>query len=49
MHTYNEALKLALMSARNARFTSNKQTARELWERMLSVSKTQNLMFATGR
>jgi hypothetical protein len=29
MHTYSEALKLALMSARNARFTSNKQTARE--------------------
>ena len=32
MHTYSEALKLALMSARNARFTSNKQTARELWK-----------------
>ena len=32
MHTYSEALELALISARNARFTSNKQTARELWK-----------------
>ena len=32
MHTYSQALELALMSARNARFTSNKQTARELWK-----------------
>jgi hypothetical protein len=32
MHTYSEALELALMSARNARFTSSKQTAREFWK-----------------
>ena len=32
MRTYREALELALMSARNARLTSDKQTARELWK-----------------
>ena len=32
MHTYSEALELALISAHNARFTSNKKTARELWK-----------------
>ena len=32
MHTYSEALELALMSARNARLTSEKRTARELWK-----------------
>jgi len=31
MRAYNEALQLALMSARNARQTSDNQTARELW------------------
>jgi hypothetical protein len=31
MRTYSEALELALMSARNARLSSNKQVARELW------------------
>jgi hypothetical protein len=29
MRTYSEAFELALMSARNARYTSNKQTACE--------------------
>jgi hypothetical protein len=32
MRTYNEALELTLMSARNARQTSDKQTASELWK-----------------
>jgi hypothetical protein len=32
MHTYSEALELALISARNARFTTNKETACELWK-----------------
>jgi hypothetical protein len=32
MRTYNEVLELALMSARNARLTSEKRTARELWK-----------------
>jgi hypothetical protein len=32
MRTYSEALELALMSARNARRSSNKQVARELWK-----------------
>ena len=32
MRTYNEAFELALMSARNTRYTSNKQTACELWK-----------------
>jgi hypothetical protein len=32
MHTFSEALELALMSARNVRFTSNKQAAHELWK-----------------
>ena len=32
MHTYSEALELALMSARNARSASTKQVARELWK-----------------
>jgi hypothetical protein len=32
MHTYNEALELAMMCARNARISSTKQVARELWK-----------------
>jgi hypothetical protein len=32
MHTYSEALELALMSAGNARSASTKQAARELWK-----------------
>ena len=32
MRTYSEALELALMSARNARLSSTKQAARELWK-----------------
>jgi hypothetical protein len=32
MRTYSEVLELALISARNARLTSNKQVARELWK-----------------
>ena len=31
MRTYSKVLELALISARNARFTSHKQTACELW------------------
>jgi hypothetical protein len=30
--TYNEAVKLAEMSARSARYASTKQIARELWK-----------------
>jgi hypothetical protein len=32
MRTYSEALELAIMCARNARLSSNKQVARELWK-----------------
>jgi hypothetical protein len=32
MHTYSEALELALMSARNARLAGTKQAVRELWK-----------------
>jgi hypothetical protein len=32
MHTFREALKLAIMSARNARLSANKQVAQELWK-----------------
>ena len=32
MRTYDEALELAVMSARNARLSANKQVARELWK-----------------
>jgi len=32
MRTYSEALELATMCARNARLSSNKQVARELWK-----------------
>jgi hypothetical protein len=32
MRTYSEALELALTSARNARLTSDKRTAREFWK-----------------
>jgi hypothetical protein len=32
MHTHSEAFELAMMSARNARLTSDKPTARELWK-----------------
>jgi hypothetical protein len=32
MRTYSEALELALMSARDARSSSTKQAARELWK-----------------
>ena len=32
MRTYSEALELAIMCARNARLTSNRQVARELWK-----------------
>jgi hypothetical protein len=32
MRTYNQALELAMMCARNARLSSNKQVARELWK-----------------
>jgi hypothetical protein len=32
VHTYSEARKLAMMSARNARLASTKQVAQELWK-----------------
>jgi hypothetical protein len=32
MRTYYDVFELAVMSARNARHASNKQTARELWK-----------------
>jgi hypothetical protein len=32
MHTYSEAFELATMCARNARLSTNKQAARELWK-----------------
>jgi len=32
MRTYSDLLNLALMSARNARLSSNQQVARELWK-----------------
>jgi hypothetical protein len=32
MHTYSEAFELAVISAHNARITSDKPTARELWK-----------------
>jgi len=32
MRTYSEAFELAKMCARNARLTSNEQTAHELWK-----------------
>jgi hypothetical protein len=32
MHTYSEALELAMMSARNARISTDKRVAQELWK-----------------
>jgi len=32
MHTYSEAFELAIMCARNAHQSTNKQVARELWK-----------------
>jgi hypothetical protein len=32
MRTYSEALELAIMSARNARLSTSKQVAQELWK-----------------
>jgi hypothetical protein len=32
MRTYSEALELAIMSARNARLSTSKQVALELWK-----------------
>jgi hypothetical protein len=32
MHTYSEALELAIMSARNARISTDKRVAQELWK-----------------
>jgi hypothetical protein len=46
MRTYSEALELAIMCARNARLTSNRQVARELWkmaqEYQAEVAKLDN-------
>jgi len=32
MHPYSEALELAIMSARNARISTDKRVAQELWK-----------------
>jgi hypothetical protein len=32
MHTFSEALELAIMSARNARLSTNTRVAQELWK-----------------
>jgi hypothetical protein len=32
MHTYSEALNLAMMCVRNAHLSSDKEVARELWK-----------------
>jgi hypothetical protein len=32
MHAYSEAFELAILSARNARLSTNKQVAQELWK-----------------